>query len=68
MDTDIRKIPLAQLRASLAVVMQEVFLFSDSVSENVRTGQREAITQETVEWAAERAGAGAFIGELCGKV
>lgn len=24
--TDIRKIPLAQLRASLAVVMQEVFL------------------------------------------
>ncbi|MFR7718745.1 MAG: ABC transporter ATP-binding protein [Lachnospiraceae bacterium] len=65
--TDIRKIPLAQLRASLAVVMQEVFLFSDSVSENVRTGQREAITQETVEWAAERAGAGAFIGELAEK-
>lgn len=65
--TDIRKIPLAQLRASLAVVMQEVFLFSDSVSENVRTGQREAITQETVEWAAERAGAGVFIGELAEK-
>ena len=62
--TDIRKIPLAQLRASLAVVMQEVFLFSDSVSENVRTGQREAIT---VEWAAERAGAGVFIGELAEK-
>ena len=65
--TDIRKIPLAQLRASLAVVMQEVFLFSDSVSENVRTGQREAITQETVEWAAERAGAGAFIDGLAEK-
>ena len=64
--TDIRKIPLAQLRASLAVVMQEVFLFSDSVSENVRTGQREAITQETVEWAAERAGAGAAVGFLLG--
>ena len=65
--TDIRKIPLAQLRASLAVVMQEVFLFSDSVSENVRTGQREAMTQETVEWAAERAGAGQFIGGLAEK-
>ena len=65
--TDIRKIPLAQLRASLAVVMQEVFLFSDSVSENVRTGQREAMTQETVERAAERAGAGQFIGGLAEK-
>ena len=65
--TDIRKIPLAQLRASLAVVMQEVFLFSDSVSENVRTGQREAMTQETVEWAAERACAGQFIGGLAEK-
>ena len=65
--TDIRKIPLAQLRASMAVVMQEVFLFSDSVSENVRTGQRDAMTQETVEWAAERAGAGQFIGEVAEK-
>ena len=62
--TDIRKIPLAQLRGSMAVVMQEVFLFSDSVSENVRTGRHDAISQETVEWAAKRAGADDFISAL----
>ena len=38
---DIRTIPLIQLRAAMSVVMQEVFLFSDSVSENVKTGRRE---------------------------
>lgn len=62
--TDIRKIPLAQLRASMAVVMQEVFLFSDSVKENVKTGKREQIGMDTVKWAANAAGASRFISEL----
>ncbi|MDO4323946.1 MAG: ABC transporter ATP-binding protein [Lachnospiraceae bacterium] len=61
---DIRELPLAQLRASMAVVMQEVFLFSDSVTENVRTGRREALGQDTVEWAAKKAGAAEFISGL----
>lgn len=61
---DIRTIPLARLRASMAVVMQDVFLFSDTVSENVKTGKRKALNQETVEWASERAGASRFIGRL----
>lgn len=58
---DIREIPLAQLRAAMSVVMQEVFLFSDSVAENVRTGKRELTDRRTVEWAATVAGASGFI-------
>ncbi len=61
---DIRTIPLAQLRASMAVVMQEVFLFSDTVSENVKTGKRGTLSQDTVKWAAVRAGASPFIEDL----
>lgn len=62
--TDIRELPLDQLRASVAVVMQDVFLFSDTVSENVKTGRRGEIFQDTVEWAASTAGASRFISRL----
>lgn len=61
---DIRDIPLAKLRASMAVVMQDVFLFSDTVSENIRTGRREEIQQDMVEWSAEQAGASEFVVHL----
>lgn len=62
--TDIRDLPLAELRASAAVVMQDVFLFSDSVTENVKTGCREQMRQPTVEWACQQAGAAHFISRL----
>lgn len=61
---DIRTIPLSQLRSSVSVVMQDVFLFSDSVTENIKTGQRDHIRQDTVEWAAEKAGAARFVSRL----
>ncbi len=61
---DIRTLPLGQLRASISVVMQDVFLFSDTVSENVKTGRREELLQDTVEWAADTAGASRFVGHL----
>lgn len=61
---DIRTLPLAQLRAAVAVVMQDVFLFSDSVTENIKTGRREDICQDTVEWAAGKAGADRFVKRL----
>ncbi|HIR28741.1 MAG TPA: ABC transporter ATP-binding protein [Candidatus Choladousia intestinigallinarum] len=59
--TDIRQLPLKQLRSSMAVVMQDVFLFSDTVSQNVRTGRKENLPEENVEWAARAAGAHGFI-------
>lgn len=61
---DIRDMPLDKLRSAMAVVMQEVFLFSDSVTENIKTGSRDTVDQETVEWAAQRAGASRFISRL----
>lgn len=61
---DIRALPLTQLRASVSVVMQDVFLFSDSVTENVKTGKRDTLHQDTVEWAARKAGAARFISHL----
>lgn len=64
---DIREIPLSQLRGAASVVMQDVFLFSDSVTENVKTGKREELEQDTVEWAANTAGAARFIEELSEK-
>lgn len=64
---DIKTLPLSQLRAAVSVVMQDVFLFSDTVSENVKTGRREEILQETIERAAEYAGANRFISRLSGQ-
>ncbi len=61
---DIRKLPLDQLRASVSVVMQDVFLFSESVNDNVKTGRRDEIFQDTIEWAADAAGASRFIRRL----
>ena len=45
---DIRKLSLCQLRRSIALVMQDVFLFSDTVEENVRFGKRGEVPQEEV--------------------
>ncbi len=61
---DIRTLPLKDLRAAVSVVMQDVFLFSDSVAENVKTGKQKELTQDTVEWSAEKAGAARFISRL----
>lgn len=61
---DIRDISLTQLRAAMAVVMQDVFLFSDTVSQNIRTGQKESMENDTVSWAAMRSHAHEFIHAL----
>ncbi len=61
---DIRKLSLHQLRGSMAVVMQDVFLFSDTVSENIKTGQKETMKEDTVFWAALRSSAHDFIDRL----
>ena len=45
---DIRTLPLRQLRRSISLVMQDVFLFSDTVEENVRFGKRGEVPQEEV--------------------
>lgn len=58
---DIRKLPLETVRKSSSVVMQDVFLFSDSIEENVRLGSRGIMDFETVREAAREADASEFI-------
>ncbi|HKO47864.1 MAG TPA: ABC transporter ATP-binding protein [Polyangiaceae bacterium] len=57
---DIRSIRKRELRQNLGLVLQDVFLFSDSVLENIRYGRLEASDQEVLE-AAKLAEADAFI-------
>ena len=61
---DVKDLELGQLRDSFSVVMQDVFLFSDSVAENVRIGSRDWMTQDHVEKAARAADAHGFVSEL----
>lgn len=58
---DIRKLPLHQLRRSIALVMQDVFLFSDTVEENVRFGKRGEVLREEVVASLDCAEAKKFV-------
>ena len=64
-DTDIEDFRLDDLRANIAVVLQDVFLFSGSVKDNV-TLRNPAITNEAVERAAKMIGIHDFIMQLPG--
>lgn len=52
--SDLRRYPMMQLRRLFSVVSQDVFLFSDSIRENIRLGRPEASDAE-VEEVASRA-------------
>jgi ATP-binding cassette, subfamily B, bacterial len=60
---DIRDLPLADLRALMAVVHQDTYLFHGTVAENVRMG-RPAATAAELESAAREAHAHEFITRL----
>ncbi len=60
---DIRSIRKEDLRRRLGIVLQETFLFSGSVLENIRYGRLEATDAECIE-AARTAGADRFIRQL----
>jgi len=57
---DIRELRKSDLRRHLGLVLQEVFLFSDTVLENIRYGRLEASDAEVIQ-AAKLAEADAFI-------
>lgn len=63
-DVDIRTLSLKQLRCSISTVMQDVFLFSDTINDNVRLGKQDALDMEHVKAAAHAAQAGEFIERL----
>ena len=60
---ELRAVTLASLRASIALVAQEVSLFDDTVRANIAYGRFGALDEE-IEAAAAAAGADRFIAEL----
>ncbi len=61
--TDIRQVRKADLRRKLGIVLQDTFLFSDTVMENIRYGRLDATDEECIK-AAEMADADHFIRQL----
>jgi ATP-binding cassette, subfamily B, bacterial len=60
---DVRDLTLTSLRANIGVVLDEPFLFSVSVRDNIAYGRPDA-THEEIVAAATAAGADGFIGHL----
>ena len=59
--TDVRSLALQQLRGSINVVLQDVFLFSDTIEENIKMGKRRQLAMKEVRKAAQDAQASGFI-------
>jgi ATP-binding cassette subfamily B protein/subfamily B ATP-binding cassette protein MsbA len=60
---DIRRVTLASLRSQLGIVLQDTFLFSGTIADNIQYGRLEA-TRAEVEEAAKAVGAHTFISRL----
>ncbi|WP_455617912.1 ABC transporter ATP-binding protein [Eisenbergiella sp.] len=63
-DVNIRELSLKQLRSNISIVMQDVFLFSDTISENVKLGKRNLVDLSTIRGASSCAQASDFIEKL----
>lgn len=61
---DIRQLPLPVLRKSIACVMQDVFLFSDTIDGNIRLGAKETMSTTEVRMALERSRSVDFVDKM----
>ena len=61
---DITNMPLCDVRAFSSVVTQDVFLFSDTITENVRLGFKETMDERTVKDAIKSACAKEFVEKI----
>lgn len=61
---DVKKLTLTQIRENIAVVMQDVFLFSDTIEENIKMGCRDTMKMEEIRAAASNAQASGFIEKM----
>ena len=60
---DIKNVDLESLRSQMGIMLQDTFLFSDSIMENIRYGRLDATDQEVIN-AAKAVNAHKFIMEL----
>jgi len=63
-NVNIKELSLSQLRRSMAPVLQDVFLFSDTVAENVKFGKRDSINNEEITSSLAKAQAESFVSNL----
>ncbi len=61
---DIREIPLPALRRSVSCVMQDIFLFSDTIEGNIRLGARESISTAEVRSALTQSHSAEFVDRM----
>jgi len=61
--TDVRRFPQRELRRHVGLVLQDVFLFSGTIADNIRLGSA-AVSDAEVQRAAEQTGAARFIEAL----
>jgi len=61
---NIKNLTLKQLRESIAPVTQDVFLFSDTINENIKMGKKHLVGHDTIIEAAEYAQAHDFIKKM----
>lgn len=61
---NIKDISLHQLRGAMSFVMQDVFLFSDTILENVKLGKKDTLTLSSIKEASRRAQASSFIEKM----
>jgi len=64
---DIKDYDLSSLRKNIGVVLQDVFLFSDTIRNNITLGN-EDVTDKMILEAADRVGARKFIDKLPGQL
>jgi ATP-binding cassette subfamily B protein len=62
--TDIRSLPVSELRSLVGYVQQDIFLFADDIATNIRLSA--PLTDAVVEQAARRVGADRIIARLPG--
>jgi ATP-binding cassette subfamily B protein len=60
---DVRDVQVASLRSQIGVVLQDTFLFSQPIMENIRYGRLDATDEDVIE-AARMVGADSFIERL----
>lgn len=61
---DIKDMTMADIRAFSSVVTQDVFLFSDTITENVRLGSKDTMDELTVRRAIKSAHAKEFVEKI----
>jgi len=61
---DIRELPLSVLRRAVACVMQDIFLFSDTIEGNIRLGERDSMTLPQVRGALEKSHSAEFVDKM----